>query len=144
MKVEIRQVDSPDQERAEIHAVKITEDIQRAIDILDHNCCVLSVTDQGRTLLCSADKIYYFESIDKKTYVYTKDACYETGYRLYELETMLGSNFLRIAKAMILNIRKIRSVKGEMNGRMTAHLLNGEKVIIARSYVKDFKERLGI
>ena len=45
---------------------------------------------------------------------------------------------------MIINIRKIKSVKSEINGRMTAELLNGEQVIIARSYVKELKERLGL
>ena len=49
-------------------------------------------------------------------------------------------NFFRAAKAMIINIRKIKSVKSEINGRMTAELLNGEQVIIARSYVKELKE----
>ena len=45
---------------------------------------------------------------------------------------------------MIVNIRKIKSVKTELNGRLMATLLNGEEIIIARNYVKDLKERLGI
>ena len=57
---------------------------------------------------------------------------------------MLNTNFLRCAKAMIVNIRKIRSVKSDMNGRMNAKLLNDETVVIARSYVKELKNRLGI
>ena len=57
---------------------------------------------------------------------------------------MLNANFLRCAKAMIVNIRKIRSVKSDINGRMNARLLNDENIVIARSYVKELKERLGI
>lgn len=89
-------------------------------------------------------QIYYIESVDKRTYIYTKDNSLEVSYRLYELESELTRNFFRAAKAMIINIRKIKSVKSEINGRMKAELLNGEKVIIARSYVKELKERLGI
>ena len=63
---------------------------------------------------------------------------------LNELEEILSSRFLRCAKAMIVNIRKIRSVKGEINGRMRAELLNGEQIIISRGYVKELKERLGV
>ena len=82
--------------------------------------------------------------MDKHTYVYTKDCCYETRYRLYELEDMLHMQCLRCSKAMIVNIRKIKSVKAELNGRMIAELLNGEQIIISRAYVKELKRKLGI
>ena len=144
MKVEVNAVDSYDLESAIINTVKITEDIQSAIDILDNNCRVIPVISDGKNVILKTDKIYYIESVDKRTYIYTKEGCYETRYRLYELEELLNNYFLRTSKAMIINIRKIDSVKAEMNGRFSAELLNGEKVIIARNYVKDLKERLGI
>ena len=90
------------------------------------------------------DRVYYFESVDKRTFVYTKDKCYETKYRLYELEGMLSYDFFRCSKAMIINIKKIASVKAEFNARMRAVLLNGEEVIISRNYVKDLKGKLGL
>lgn len=144
MRVEIKSVNSYEEEQAVISAVKITEDLQSAIDILDSNCHVIPVISDDETVMLRTEKIYYVESVDKRTYIYTKDNCYETKYRLYELEQLLNQYFLRSAKAMIVNIRKIKSVKSEINGRMTAHLLNDEQVIIARNYVKDLKERLGI
>ena len=45
---------------------------------------------------------------------------------------------------MIINIRKIKSVKAEMNGRMRADLLNGEQITISRGYVKELKGKLGL
>lgn len=156
MKVELKTVTSPSEEQALIRAMNITEDIQSAIDILSNECRVIPVIRSNRNfecedipaekenIMCPTDMIYYIESVDKRTYVYTKDECYETRSRLYELENVLNHNFFRAAKAMILNVRKIRSVKSEINGRMTAELLNGEKVIIARGYVKDLKEKLGM
>lgn len=144
MRVEIKSVNSYEEEQAVISAVKITEDLQSAIDILDSNCHVIPVISNDETVMLRTEKIYYVESVDKRTYIYTKDNCYETKYRLYELEQLLNQYFLRSAKALIVNIRKIKSVKSEINGRMTAQLLNDEQVIIARNYVKDLKERLGI
>lgn len=144
MRVEVNTVFSYEEESAVINAVRITDDLQNAIDILANNCRVIAVTTEDKNILCRTDSIYYIESVDKRTYVYTKDGCFETKYRLYELDELLNKNFFRSAKAMIVNIRKIRSVKAEINGRMTAELLNGEKVVIARSYVKELKERLGI
>lgn len=144
MRVSINPVNSHEEECAIINAVEVTEDIRNAVDILSNNCCMIPVIKDGASMMCRTDRIYYIESIDKRTYIYTKDGCYETKYRLYELDDILNRNFLRCAKAMILNIRKINAVKADINGRMTASLLNGEKVVIARNYVKELKERLGV
>ena len=55
MRVEVNPVDSYDQERAEIYVVKVTQDIQSAIDTLDNNCRVISVFDKEKTLICRTD-----------------------------------------------------------------------------------------
>lgn len=150
MKVILEKVNSPDDEGAHIKAVNITEEIKSAVDLLENNCRsipVYQVSDErktGESYMLGTNLIYYTESIDKRTYVYTKDECYETKYRLYELEEILNANFLRVSKALVVNIRKVRSVKSELNGRMIAELLNGEKIVISRSYVKDLKRKLGV
>ncbi|MCR5399718.1 MAG: LytTR family transcriptional regulator DNA-binding domain-containing protein [Lachnospiraceae bacterium] len=144
MKVEIRKAENYDKEEAVICAVSVTEDIRNAVDILRNNGMSIPVTSEGDTLMVKTDSIYYIESVDKRTYVYTKTGCHETKYRLYELEDMLGVGFLRCSKAMIVNIRKIRSVRAELNARLSAELLNGERLIISRGYVKELKKKLGI
>lgn len=144
MKVDIRKVYSENEERAEIHAVTLTEEIQNAVDILENNKISIPVINSEETIMCTLDRVYYFESVDKRTFVYTKDKCYETKYRLYELEEMIPYDFFRCSKAMIINIKKIASVKAEFNARMRAVLLNGEEVVISRNYVKDLKGKLGL
>lgn len=144
MKVDIRKVYSENEERAEIHAVTLTEEIQNAVDILENNKRSIPVINSEETIMCTLDRVYYFESVDKRTFVYTKDKCYETKYRLYELEEMIPYDFFRCSKAMIINIKKIASVKAEFNARMRAVLLNGEEVVISRNYVKDVKGKLGL
>ncbi|MCR4867607.1 MAG: LytTR family transcriptional regulator DNA-binding domain-containing protein [Lachnospiraceae bacterium] len=144
MKVKVRQVSLYEDEEALISAVELTDDIKSAIDILENNCRVVPVISDSKTIMLKTDAIYYIESVDKRTYVYTKENCYETRYRLYELEDILSFYFLRVSKAMIINIRKIRAVKAELNGRMRADLLNGEQITISRAYVKELKGKLGI
>ena len=39
---------------------------------------------------------------------------------------------------------KLLSVKAQLNGRYEGRLLNGENVIINRSYVQAFKKRFGL
>ena len=150
MKVVLEKVTKPEEEGAQIKAVEFTEEIKNAVDLLENNCRSILVTkmheerSSGETYMLGTNLIYYTESIDKRTYVYTKEMCYETKYRLYELEDILSSNFLRVSKSLVVNIRKISSVRSELNGRMNAELLNGEKIVISRSYVKDLKRKLGV
>ena len=144
MRVRFEQVDTKEKEQALIRGVEKTADILAAMDLLENGSGGVTVTKDKSTYFCKLTQIYYIESVDKRTFVYTKAGCYETKYRLYELEELLDSRFLRCAKAMIVNIRKIRSVKSELNARLRAELLNGEQIVISRGYVKELKERLGV
>ncbi len=144
MKVTINKTDSYENESAVINAVELTDDIKNAVEILRNNGVSIPVISGTDTIMLKISLIYYIESVDKRTYIYTKDECFESRSRLYELEEMLGSSFLRCSKAMIVNIKKIRSVRAEMNARLNAELLNGERLIISRGYVRDLKKKLGV
>ena len=144
MRVRFEQVDTREKEQALIRAVEKTEDILNAMDLLENGSGGITVLKDRSTFFCNLTQIYYIESVDKLTYVYTKGDCYESRDRLYELEEKLGIYYVRISKSMIVNLRKIRNVSAEPGGRMVAVLLNGERVIISRSYVKEIKRRLGI
>lgn len=144
MKVILKKVTDKEAESAVISAVSVTENIGTAISLLESGEYVLSGYREGEYYPCPISKIYYIESTDDKTFAYTKDDCLEIRSRLYELEEKLDSRFFRCSKSMILNVRKIRSIKAEENSRMVATLLNDEKIIINRSYVKELKKRLGV
>jgi len=47
MQVKVKKVDLSSEERAEIHAVSITEEIRNAIDLLEHNQQSIPVTGSG-------------------------------------------------------------------------------------------------
>ena len=144
MRVILEKVDSSDKEEALIKAVNETDDIKAAMEILEGGVKKLALLKDGKTVLLEISFIYYIESVDKRTFVYTKENCYESKLRLSELEESLGSYFLRISKSMIVNLKKIKSVKSDLSGRMEASMLNGEKIVISRSYVKEIKRRLDL
>ncbi|MCK7484938.1 MAG: LytTR family transcriptional regulator [Bacillus subtilis] len=87
--------------------------------------------------------IYYFESVEDKVFCYTEKEVYETNYRLYELEEVLPKGeFVRTAKSAIVHLRKIKSFRSGLSGRIEATMKNGEVLLIARSFVKAVKEEL--
>ena len=144
MRVLFEQVDAREKELAVIRAVEKTPDILNAADLLENGSGGIAVLKDKSTWFCRLTQIYYIESVDKRTFVYTRDDCFESRDRLYLLEEKLGTYYVRISKSMIVNLRKIRNVRAEPGGRMVAILLNDEQVIISRSYVRDVKRRLGI
>ena len=144
MRVRFEQVDSPDREEVLIRAQSQTEDIKAAIDLLEGNERKIPLIKDGNNVFVETSAIYYIESVDKKSFVYSRTNCYETRLRLYELEESLGAYFSRISKSMIVNLKKIKCVRSDLSGRMEATLLNDEKIVISRGYVKDIKRRLDL
>ena len=85
MRVRFEQVDAKEKEQALIRAVEKTADIMNAMDLLENGSGGLTVTKDRSTYFCKLTQMYYIESVDKHTYIYTKDGCYECRERLYEL-----------------------------------------------------------
>lgn len=89
--------------------------------------------------------IFYFEAVDNKVYAYTAKQVYEVHKKLYEIEEdYANTDFLRISKAVVVNVSKITYIRPMLNGRFEAKLKNDEKVIISRQYVPALKEKLDL
>ena len=91
------------------------------------------------------DAVHYAETVDGKTFLYTKDAVFETPMRLYELEDRLaGTEFVRASKQMIVNFDHVASIRPALNARLQLMLDNGEAVIVSRQYAPAIKRKLGL
>lgn len=143
MDVEIEKIGAEERELVLIRCRAVTEEVREIEAFVKSRHGSLSgVLDERRYQVAVSD-LHYIESVDGKTFLYTKDQVYEAPYRIYELESMLRSrHFLRVSKSMIVNLMKIRAIQPALNGRLTAVLRSGEEVIISRSYVRDLKTAL--
>ena len=89
------------------------------------------------------ESIYYIELVDKKTFIYTKEECYESPLWLYQIEEQLDQQFIRVNKSTILNMKYIKSLKADIGSRIIVYLDNQDQVLVSRNYAKEFKKRLG-
>ncbi len=144
MRVTFNKISQEESESAVINAYEHTSSIDTAIGLLENGEQILVGFKDGEKVPCRLSQIYYFETVDDKCFAYTKDSCLDMRCRLYEVESNLDFRFFRCSKSMICNLRKIKSVKAESNARMRAELLNGEVIVITRSYVKELKKKLGL
>ena len=140
MDVRIEQVGKKAEELVLIRWTAVTEEVREIESFVkSRQGCLTGVAEQKRYEIAVTD-VCYIESVDGKTFLYTKDGVYETASRLYELEELLRPRqFLRISKPMLVNLMKIQSIQPAFNGRFLAVLTSGEKIIITRNYVKALK-----
>ena len=65
--------------------------------------------------------------------------------KLYEIEQqLLAQNFIRVSKQSIVNMRKIKSLRADINRKIRVTLVNGEQLIVSRTYADEFKRSLGV
>ena len=127
----------------EIHCYSISDEVREIVAFVKSRQGQLTGTADQRQYEIAVSDIFYIESVDNKTFLYTKDRVYETKQKLYELEKMLiQKHFLRVSKSTLLNLMKISAIKPALNSRFTAILFSGEQVVITRKYVPELKKAL--
>ena len=152
MKVDLfisRDIEEP---YAEIHSDSLTPNIQKAMDLLendemvddDESNSILAVKKGQDIVLLDFEDIYMIRVEDKQTKVFTESQDYLVKKPLYQIEGNLDSNFVRVSKATIVNLRKIKRVAPSLKGMMFIELKNGLKDNISRKYLADFKNALDL
>lgn len=128
-----------------IRAPHLNNDIERMVAMMRMIDMQIAVRKEGETILLETDKILYVEAVDRKTFVYTSSETYESELKLYELEQeLVQRDFLRISKQSIVNLRKIKSLKADINRKIRITLANGEQIVVSRMYSDDLRRKLGL
>ena len=137
----------------EIHSDSLTSNIQKAMDLLENDDIeigeeesnsILAVKKGSDIVLLDFEDIFMIRVEDKQTKVFTGDNDYLVKKPLYQIEDNLDSNFVRVSKATIVNLRKIKRVAPSLKGMMFIELKNGLKDNISRKYLSDFKDALDL
>lgn len=145
MKIEIIQNESIKETEIIVKARVLDDELSEVIACLSLIGNTVAGSKDGVVSFIPLKDIYYFESVDNKTFFYTKDDVYEIRSRLYELEEKLANtSFVRISRSTIANLKKLRSIKRAKGSRLEADLVNGEKLLVSRQYVNEIKMKLGV
>lgn len=153
MKVQLFVSKDLEESHAEIYTDILTDNIQKAMILLedenleeniDGKNSILAVKKGKDIVILEFDDIYMFRVEDKQLKVFTEKSEYLLKKPLYQIEDDLDSNFVRISKSTIVNMRKIERVAPSLKGMMFISLKNGLKDNISRKYLPDFKKALGL
>ena len=138
-----RDIDEP---HADIHTNELTDNVTKAISILesDESSDMVAVKRGSDIALLQMGEIFMFRVEEKQVKVYAENDEYLIKKPLYQVEETLNSDFVRISKTTIVNLRKIERVAPSLKGMMFIELKNGLKDNISRKYLPDFKQALDL
>lgn len=143
MKIQLNQNPAFDGVEIIINCPRTDEEILRIVAMLRIYDQKLTGIKDGEIRLLDVKEIFYIDTADKKTFLYTQKEIYESALRLYELEERLeGMDFIRAGKSSIVNFCRIQSIRPELGGRMLLTMENGEQLYVSRQYAALLKEKL--
>ena len=106
---------------------------------------MIGIKDNGDSERLYVNKILYFEAVDRYVFAYNNTGVYRVRKTLYDIEDGLkDKSFVRISRSAVVNINAVRTISPEDSRRVKLCLRNGEYLIVARNYVKDFKAAIGM
>lgn len=141
MKVAIQSVRDKAAERLVIECVAVTPAIERLRSYALTLDTLLSGNIGDRTYVFDLSDVSYFEAAGERVYAYTRNHSYELKIRLYELEDAFSDrHFVRCSKSFVINLLRLDCIRPALNGRFTAYMKSGEKIIISRQYVPVVKQ----
>ncbi len=126
-----------------VNYLDMTPEIERIINYIKGEQTKLVGWKDKEQKVVDIKAILYIESVDGKTFAYTKEDVLKLDYTLTQVEQLLNEiNFFRCSKSMIINIDKVDSLRSLPSNRIDAQMVNGEHIMISRTYASDFRRIL--
>ncbi len=128
-----------------IKASKITPEIERIYrrlqDDSTHPDQITGMRD-NKAYYLDLNEILFFETADKQVMAHTKNHSYVVKYKLYELENLLGGQFMRVSKSTILNLDQIYALTKSISNCQIQFHHSYKTVYVSRRYYRELKEKL--
>ena len=146
MKIRIDLVDGLEEEEIIIRCSRVDDTvarIQKKILEEANGRHKLVFYKDGDAYYFPLEDVLFFETDGDHVYAHTANDAYRIRYRLYELEEMLPSSFVRIAKSAIVNTAKIYSVARDLTASSRVQFSGTHKQIyVSRRYYQNLRQRL--
>ena len=111
---------------AVIHTDKVTDEIQRMIDIFSINeAPITALQNEEDIIVLQPKEIYMIRVENGDTVIYGEKNKYRSRKRLYELGAQLGAQFMQISKSTLVNLSYLDSIEPGFGGTMLLKLKNG-------------------
>lgn len=120
------------------------DQIYSALHTVEEREGKLKVEKNGRIRLIPFREILYATIEERSVRIVTKERSYLTNYTLTELESLLKSPFLRVHKSYLAQLDQIQSIIPWFNNTYNLIMSDNSEIPVSRTYVKAFRERMGL
>ena len=135
--------DNLEENYLELHYDKMDDETNAVISRLTDTLRYIEGTYEDKKVSVALADIFYIETVDRKTFAYTKDMCVEIKEALRDIiEEFSKIGFVRISKSSVVNLYKIKKLQGDINMRVIIYMKNDEKLVMNRSYRTEFYKKL--
>ena len=129
---------------AVIYTDAVTDEIQKAIDLLGTNDMPIIAQHEDRIEVIRPEDIYMVRVENGETVIYTEKEQFYSRKRLYEVLEQLGAGFMQISKQCVIRLARVKSVEAGFSATLLLKLSNGLSDYVSRTYLPDFKKYLGL
>ena len=100
---------------------------------------------EDRIYIVKIDQIIVMGVLDGETTIHTNDRSYTAKEPLSTYEKRLTSDdFIRVHRSYIINQKYIKEIEPWFNHTYQVTMTNDLKIPVSRSYIKEFREKIGI
>ena len=145
MKAKITYIDRENTERAELYVKPGHRSLEELVSLIEKETYkeqILYVSDGKDQYQLRCTHLFYIESMEGKLLLHAEKKIFQYKKKLYEVEEELPEYFVRISKAVILNLRQVEHYSPQLNGTMKVTLLNKEEVYISRKYLQQIRSKI--
>lgn len=137
-------IDKEKEESIIIRAHEKTELINQIEELLKMSECKVIGYYEDEIIPVNFNEVFAIYTRDSKVYINVNNKDYLIKERLYQIEEMLDTSYVKINQGCIVNIKKILKFENSITGSIKVILKNGFSDYISRRELKNVKRRIGI
>ncbi|MGK4153139.1 LytTR family DNA-binding domain-containing protein [Kurthia gibsonii] len=128
-----------------IHAANYSEEVEKLVESLKTpKMKMIAGYREQEVHMLKIEDIFSIFTEGGKVYVQTELEDYQVKKKLYEFESLLYKEFVRVNKSTLVNLQYIQCIRVGLLGTTNLYLENEVCYPISRKYLRELKDRLGI
>ena len=127
-----------------ISANKVNDEIQNLVNYIENKEDYFTGISDGKVCLLNLEDIIRIYVEDRKVYVVTVEGRFIVRKKLYEVQSMVTKDFIKISQSEIANIKYIHSLDLGLRGTIVINYKNSDISYVSRRMLKEFKVKLGL
>ena len=144
MKVELNIDKKFEETIVTISANKVDDEIQNLVNYIENKEDYLTGISAGKVCLLNLEDIIRVYIEDRKVYVVTVEGRFIVRKKLYEVQSMVTKDFIKISQSEIANVKYIHSLDLGLRGTIVINYKNSDISYVSRRMLKEFKMKLGL